>query len=227
MGEGLLVGAAIVVEIFLHRPCGDLMMYGNSAVGTQCEGRGFLVAGFARLVVGVAESGLLQFVYPRLRKLASAAVPSGRCGIAASRPSSKPGWSRPAARTVKHRRPMLSEPSAALSNAAVSRTVLLAPTVTMCRHDFLIAYSCKCRGVCPSCNTRRMAETAAHLVDHVFPLLPVRQWVPAVPKRLRTFLQRARRCKARCCAFSSPWWNAACANLASFSSPPHGSGRSP
>ena len=53
-----------------------------------------------------------------------------------------------------------------------------------CQHDFLIAYSCKCRGVCPSCNTRRMAETAAHLVDHVFPPLPVRQWVLAVPKRL-------------------------------------------
>jgi hypothetical protein len=58
-----------------------------------------------------------------------------------------------------------------------------------CQHDFLIAYSCKCRGVCPSCNTRRMAETAAHLVDHVFPPLPVRQWVLAVPKRLRYFLQ--------------------------------------
>ena len=58
-----------------------------------------------------------------------------------------------------------------------------------CQHDFLIAYSCKCRGVCPSCNTRRMVETAAHLVDHVFPRLPVRQWVLAVPKRLRYFLQ--------------------------------------
>ena len=57
-----------------------------------------------------------------------------------------------------------------------------------CQHDFLIAYSCKGRGVCPSCNTRRMAETAAHLVDHVFPPLPVRQWVLAVPKRLRYFL---------------------------------------
>ena len=59
-----------------------------------------------------------------------------------------------------------------------------------CQHDFLIAYSCKCRGVCPSCNTRRRAETAAHLVDHVFPPLPVRQWVLAEPKRLRYFLQR-------------------------------------
>ncbi len=58
-----------------------------------------------------------------------------------------------------------------------------------CQHEFLIAYSCKGRGVCPSCNTRRMVETAAHLVDHVFPRLPVRQWVLAVPKRLRYFLR--------------------------------------
>jgi hypothetical protein len=35
-----------------------------------------------------------------------------------------------------------------------------------------------------------MAETAAHLVDRVFPPLPVRQWVLAVPKRLRYFLHR-------------------------------------
>ena len=35
-----------------------------------------------------------------------------------------------------------------------------------------------------------MVETAAHLTDHVFPRLPLRQWVLAVPKRLRYFLQR-------------------------------------
>jgi len=46
-----------------------------------------------------------------------------------------------------------------------------------CGDDYLVAFSCKGRGVCPSCNTRRMAEAAAHLSDHVFPRLPVRQWV--------------------------------------------------
>jgi Transposase zinc-binding domain/TIR domain len=61
-----------------------------------------------------------------------------------------------------------------------------------CGHDFLIAFSCKGRGVCPSCNARRMAETAAHLVDQVFPPLPVRQWVLSVGKRLRYFLQHDR-----------------------------------
>jgi hypothetical protein len=58
-----------------------------------------------------------------------------------------------------------------------------------CGHDFLIAFSCKARAVCPSCNARRMVETAAHLVDHVFPHQPVRQWVLTLPKRLRYFLQ--------------------------------------
>ena len=50
-----------------------------------------------------------------------------------------------------------------------------------CGHDYFVPYSCKVRGVCPSCNTRHMVKTATHLTDHVFPRLPVRQWVP--PKR--------------------------------------------
>jgi hypothetical protein len=50
-----------------------------------------------------------------------------------------------------------------------------------------VAFSCKGRGVCPSCNGRRMAQTAAHLVDRVIPPEPVRQWVISVPKRLRCF----------------------------------------
>ena len=36
-----------------------------------------------------------------------------------------------------------------------------------CGHDFLFAFSCKGRGVCPSCNTRRMVETAAHLMKQL------------------------------------------------------------
>ena len=59
-----------------------------------------------------------------------------------------------------------------------------------CGHDFLVAFSCKGRGLCPSCTTRRMAETAAHLVEHVFPQVPVRQWVVTFPRRLRYFLHR-------------------------------------
>jgi len=59
---------------------------------------------------------------------------------------------------------------------------------TRCPQKFVVAFSCKRRGVCPSCNGRHMAQTAAHLVDHVIPPVPVRQWVISVPKRLRGFL---------------------------------------
>jgi Putative transposase/Transposase zinc-binding domain len=58
-----------------------------------------------------------------------------------------------------------------------------------CGHERLLAFSCKSRGICPSCNTRRMAEVAAHVTDHVLPQLPVRQWVLSLPKRLRPFLE--------------------------------------
>jgi len=57
-----------------------------------------------------------------------------------------------------------------------------------CGHERLVPFSCSALGVCPSCNTRRMAGVAAHVTDHVLPHLPVRQWVLSVPKRLRPFL---------------------------------------
>jgi len=52
-----------------------------------------------------------------------------------------------------------------------------------CAHEKLVA--CKRRGICPSCGARRMEETAAHLVDHVIPRVPVRQWVLSFPIALR------------------------------------------
>ncbi|MGH8550712.1 MAG: transposase zinc-binding domain-containing protein [Methylococcales bacterium] len=45
---------------------------------------------------------------------------------------------------------------------------------TGCGYDFLIAFSCKGRGICPSCNTRRMGQ-----------------------KRLRTWLMRSSH-RSRC-----------------------------
>jgi hypothetical protein len=55
-------------------------------------------------------------------------------------------------------------------------------------HDKLMAFSCKRRGFCPSCVARRMSQTAAHLVDHVIPHVPVRQWVLSLPIPLRLLL---------------------------------------
>jgi Putative transposase/Transposase zinc-binding domain len=57
-----------------------------------------------------------------------------------------------------------------------------------CKQDQLLAFSCKRRGFCPSCGAKRMSETAAYLVDHVIPTVPVRQWVLSLPIALRVLL---------------------------------------
>lgn len=59
-----------------------------------------------------------------------------------------------------------------------------------CAEERLVAFSCKTRGFCPSCTSRRMAGTAAHLVDHVLPAVPYRQWVLSLPRQVRLLLAR-------------------------------------
>lgn len=54
-----------------------------------------------------------------------------------------------------------------------------------CRHDVLVAFSCKNRGLCPSCGTRRMCDAAANITDRIFPNAPIRQWVLSLPFELR------------------------------------------
>jgi hypothetical protein len=54
-----------------------------------------------------------------------------------------------------------------------------------CHTEHLVAFSCKRRGFCPSCGARRMAESAALLVDEVLPHEPMRQWVLSFPFQLR------------------------------------------
>jgi len=54
-----------------------------------------------------------------------------------------------------------------------------------CGHDVLVAFSCKQRGLCPSCGARRMCNEAVQIVDRVFPNVPIRQWVLSLPWELR------------------------------------------
>lgn len=54
-----------------------------------------------------------------------------------------------------------------------------------CHAEHLVAFSCKRRGFCRSCGARRMAESAALLVDEILPDAPVRQWVLSFPYPLR------------------------------------------
>jgi ribosomal protein S27E len=57
-----------------------------------------------------------------------------------------------------------------------------------CHLEHLVAFSCKRRGFCPTCGVRRMAETAALLVDDLLPHKPIRQWVHSFPYPLRFLL---------------------------------------
>ena len=54
-----------------------------------------------------------------------------------------------------------------------------------CAERRLVAYSCKGRGSCPSCMGRRMAQTAANLMEEVLPKVPLRQWVLTLPYAIR------------------------------------------
>jgi hypothetical protein len=66
-----------------------------------------------------------------------------------------------------------------------------------CPKETLLAFSCKRRGFCPSCGGRRMAQTAAHLVECVMPWVPTRQWVVSVPMPLRYWMSSSRELMAQ------------------------------
>jgi len=69
---------------------------------------------------------------------------------------------------------------------------------TDCRLERLVPFSCKVRGLCASCGAKRMAQQSAHLVDRVFPDIPLRQWVLSVPFALRPMLSLDRELQSRC-----------------------------
>ena len=54
-----------------------------------------------------------------------------------------------------------------------------------CHKDMLVAFSCKVRGLCNSCDGKRMIEEAEHLTNSVLPKVPYRQWVLTLPFDLR------------------------------------------
>jgi hypothetical protein len=67
-----------------------------------------------------------------------------------------------------------------------------------CHEENLVAFSCKDRGFCPSCMSRRAAQTAASpargrsssLIDFVLPSQPLRQWVFVLPFDLHARVSR-------------------------------------
>jgi hypothetical protein len=67
-----------------------------------------------------------------------------------------------------------------------------------CKHEIVLAFSCKKRGFCSSCGGRRMAESAAHLIDEVFPKAGIRQWVLSFPMPVRFILAKNPKIQAKC-----------------------------
>jgi hypothetical protein len=57
-----------------------------------------------------------------------------------------------------------------------------------CRCEYLLAFSCKTRELCPSCAAKRAAATAALLREEVLEEVAHAQWVLTMPKMLRPYL---------------------------------------
>ncbi|MDO8793452.1 MAG: transposase, partial [Vicinamibacterales bacterium] len=62
-----------------------------------------------------------------------------------------------------------------------------------CAHEYLLAFSCKCRYFCPSCHAKRLAIWAQWLDTTLLAPVPHRQVVLAIPKRLRAYCLYRRR----------------------------------
>lgn len=56
-----------------------------------------------------------------------------------------------------------------------------------CRHEYLLAFSCKCRYFCPSCHAKRLAQWSRWLDQTLLAPVPHRQVVLTLPKRLRAY----------------------------------------
>ena len=61
-----------------------------------------------------------------------------------------------------------------------------------CSSQVPVAFSCKGRGICPSCCAKRASEISTHLVDNVLPKVAYRQWVTTFPYELRYWLAASR-----------------------------------
>ena len=56
-----------------------------------------------------------------------------------------------------------------------------------CKAEFLVGFSCKCRGLCPSCGAKRAAIFAELLQHKILADVPHAQWVFSIPKMLRPY----------------------------------------
>ena len=68
-----------------------------------------------------------------------------------------------------------------------------------CGEQFFVAFSCKQRGCCPSCDQKRALILGHRLRNEVFADVPQRQWVFTIPKRLRVYFRFTRSLLGKLC----------------------------
>ncbi len=68
-----------------------------------------------------------------------------------------------------------------------------------CRHDYLLAFSCKARYFCPSCHQKRVLAYGEWVEANVLAPVPHRQYVFTVPRILRSIFARRRRLLGALC----------------------------
>ncbi|MGD0266757.1 MAG: transposase zinc-binding domain-containing protein [Candidatus Methylomirabilota bacterium] len=62
-----------------------------------------------------------------------------------------------------------------------------------CRHEYLLAFSCKQRCLCPSCHAKRQSAFGEFVTEEILEPVPHRHVVISLPRRLRPFFRRRKR----------------------------------
>ena len=68
-----------------------------------------------------------------------------------------------------------------------------------CKEEFFVAFSCRQRSCCPSCDQKRALLLAYRLNEEVLAEVPHRQWVFTIPKRLRIYFRYDRKLLGKLC----------------------------
>ncbi|MBI2317008.1 MAG: transposase zinc-binding domain-containing protein [Betaproteobacteria bacterium] len=68
-----------------------------------------------------------------------------------------------------------------------------------CRHDYLLAFSCKARYFCPSCHQKRVLAYGDWVEENVLAPAPHRQYVFTLPRMLRPIFSRRRGLLGKLC----------------------------
>ncbi len=68
-----------------------------------------------------------------------------------------------------------------------------------CKAEYHVAYSCRQRGACPSCDQKRALMLALRLNTEIFADVPHRQWVFTMPRRLRVYFRFDRSLLGKLC----------------------------